>query len=133
LIVFAAQPPLAAAAAVDLMHGQLDAVPCCPVCPCTRAWARPRGAEHQEALRLRLLARRTAVETRKVALLQLRSVIVTAPAELREELRRLPLGRLLNRCRFRRSGSRTPAQLATILVLRTVSIPRSLYASIPRC
>jgi len=70
---------------------------------------------------------------RQVALLQLRSVIVTASEELREELRRLPLGRLLNRCRFRRSGSRTPAQLATILVLRTVSIPRSLYASIPRC
>jgi len=69
-----------------------------------------------------LLARRTAVDARKVALVQLRSVIVTAPDELRDELRRLPLGELLNRCsRFRRSGSRTPAQLATILVLRTLA------------
>lgn len=84
--------------------------------------ARPRTGEHQEALRLLLLARRTAVDTRRVALVQLRSVIVTAPDELRDELRRLPLGQLLNRCsRFRRSNSRTPAQLATILVLRTLA------------
>src|SRR4051794_41221621 len=84
--------------------------------------ARPRTGEHQEALRLLSLARRTAVDTRKVALVQLRSVIVTAPDELRDELRRLPLGELLNRCsRFRRSSSRTPAQLATILVLRTLA------------
>src|SRR4029077_10939813 len=34
----------------------------------------------------------------------------------------LPLGQLLNRCsRFRRSSSRTPAELATILVLRTLA------------
>jgi transposase len=84
--------------------------------------ARPRGGEHQEALRLLLLARRTAVDTRRVALVQLRSVIVTAPDELRSELRRLPLGELLNRCsHFRRSSSRTPAYLATILVLRTLA------------
>ena len=84
--------------------------------------ARPRAGEHQEALRLLLLARRTAVDTRRVALVQLRSVIVTAPDELRSELRRLPLGELLDRCsRFRRSNSRTPAQLATILVLRTLA------------
>jgi len=84
--------------------------------------AGPRGGEHQEALRLLLLTRRTAVDTRRVALVQLRSVIVTAPDELRGELRRLPLGELLNRCsHFRRSGSRTPAQLATILVLRALA------------
>ena len=37
-----------------------------------------------------LLARRSAVDVRRVALVQLRSVIVTAPEQLREELRRLP-------------------------------------------
>ena len=84
--------------------------------------ARPRTGEHQEALRLLLLARRTAVDTRRVALVQLRSVIVTAPDEIRDKLRRLSLGELLKRCsRFRRSNSRTPAQLATILVLRTLA------------
>ena len=84
--------------------------------------ARPRAGERQEALRLLLLARRTAVDTRRVALVQLRSVIVTAPDELREQLRRLPLGELLKRCSgFRRSSSRTPAQLVTVLVLRSLA------------
>lgn len=101
---------------------QLDAVRAARSTLAREHRAKPRAGEHQEALRLLLLARRTAVDTRKVALVQLRSVIVTAPDGLRDELRRLPLGELLNRCsRFRRSNSRTPAQLATILVLRTLA------------
>ena len=52
----------------------------------------PRAGERQEALRVLLLARRSAVDVRRVALVQLRSVIVTAPEQLREELRRLPVG-----------------------------------------
>jgi transposase len=107
------------------LHGkddQLDAVRAARSALSHEYRARPRAGEHQEALRLLLLARRTAVETRKVALVQLRSVIVTAPDELRDQLRRLPLGELLNRCsRFRRSSSRTPAQLAAILVLRSLA------------
>jgi transposase len=59
---------------------------------------------------------------RRIAIVQLRSVIVTAPESLREELRRLPLGELLRRCsHFRRSSSRRPDQLATILVLRSLA------------
>jgi transposase len=101
---------------------QLDAVRAARSALAHEQRGRPRAGEHQEALRLLLLARRTAVDTRRVALVQLRSVIVTAPDELRDGLRRLPLGELLKRCsHFRRSGSRTPAQLATILVLRTLA------------
>ena len=86
------------------------------------ARALPRSGERQEALRLLLLARRSAVDVRRIAIVQLRSVIVTAPEGLRDELRRLPLGELLRRCsRFRRSSSRTPDQLATILVLRSLA------------
>ena len=49
-------------------------------------------------------------------------MIVTAPESLRDELRRLPLGELLRRCsRFRRSSSRTPDELAIILVLRSLA------------
>jgi transposase len=107
------------------LHGkddQLDAVRAARSTLAHEYRARPRAGEHQEALRLLLLARRTAVETRKVALVQLRSVIVTAPDELRDQLRRLPLGELLNRCsHFGRSSSRTPSQLATILVLRSLA------------
>jgi transposase len=88
----------------------------------SEAQALPRSGERQEALRLLLLTRRSAVDVRRVAIVQLRSVIVTAPQSLREELRRLPLGELLRRCsRFRRSSSRTPDQLATILVLRSLA------------
>jgi len=107
------------------LHGkddQLDAVRAARSPLAHEHRTKPRAGEHQEALRLLLLARRTAVETRKVALVQLRSVVVTSPDGLREELRRLPLGELLSRCsRFRRSSSRTPAQLATVLVLRTLA------------
>jgi transposase len=53
---------------------------------------------------------------------QLRSVIVTAPEQLRDELRRLPVGRLIRRCsRFRRTRSRTPEELAIVLVLRSLA------------
>jgi transposase len=84
--------------------------------------ARPRSGQRQEALRVLLLTRRSAVDVRRVALVQLRSLIVTAPEETRNELRRLPLGELLRRCsRFRRSSSRTPDQLATILALRSLA------------
>jgi transposase len=82
----------------------------------------PRSGERREALRLLLVARRSAVEVRREALVQLRSVIVTAPERLREELRGLPLGRLLERCRrLRRSRSSTVDELAVRLVLRTLA------------
>ncbi len=101
---------------------QLDAVRAARSALATKQRATPRAGQHQEALRLLLLARRSAVDTRRVALVQLRSVIVTAPDELRNELRRRPLGDLLKRCSsFRRSNSRTPDELATILVLRTLA------------
>jgi len=82
----------------------------------------PRAGEHQEALRVLLLARRSAVDVRRVALVQLRSVIVTAPEQLRDELRRLPLTQLIRRCsHFRRSHSRTADELAVVLALRTLA------------
>ena len=59
---------------------------------------------------------------RREALVQLRSVIVTAPDQLREELRGLPVQRLLDRCsRLRRSTTAKPDELATRLVLRTLA------------
>jgi transposase len=81
----------------------------------------PRAGERQEALRVLLLARRS-VDVRRVALVQLRSVIVTAPETLREELRRLSLTKLIQRCsRFRGSRSRTPDELAIVLSLRSLA------------
>jgi transposase len=82
----------------------------------------PRSGERREALRLLLLARRGAVDVRREALVQLRSVIVTAPERLREELRGLPVQRLLVRCsRLRRSKEARADELAVRLVLRTLA------------
>jgi transposase len=82
----------------------------------------PRSGERQEAPRVLLLARRSALDVRRLALAQLHSLIVTAPESLREELRHLPVGQLIRRCsRFRRSSSRAVDELALVLVLRSLA------------
>jgi transposase len=100
----------------------LDAIRAARAGVAAETLARPRAGERQEAMRVLLLARRSAVDVRRVALVQLRSLIVTAPEPLREELRRLPPGRLLRRCsRFRRSDSRPAGQQAIVLTLRSLA------------
>jgi transposase len=84
--------------------------------------ALPRAGERREALRLLLVARRSAVDVRREALTQLRAVIVTAPNRLREELQGLATGKLLDRCsRLRRTSSASTDELATRLVLRSLA------------
>jgi transposase len=107
------------------LHGkddQLDAIRAARAALASESLALPREGQRREALRLLLVARRSAVDVRREALVQLRSVIVTAPDQLRQELRGLPVGRLLERCsRFRRSNTRTPDGHVTMLVLRTLA------------
>ena len=83
--------------------------------------ASPRAGERREALRLLLAARRSAVDVRRQALGQLRAVIVTSPDRLRNELRRLPLGQLLDRCSRLRCTRAAADELATRLVLRSLA------------
>jgi transposase len=91
--------------------------------------ALPRSGERREALRLLLVARRSAVDVRREALTQLRAVIVTAPDGLRQELRGLPVGKLLDRCRrLRRSAAAGADEVATRLVLKSLA-QRILAAS----
>ena len=60
---------------------------------------------------------------RREALGQPRAVIVTAPDQLREELRGLPVGKLLDRCRrLRRTHTTSADELATRLVLRSLAL-----------
>ena len=100
----------------------LDAVRAARASLASETLTLPRAGQRQEALRVLQLARRSAVDVRRLALVQLRSVIVTAPDNLREELRRLTAGQLIRRCsHFRRSDSRTPDELATVLVLRSLA------------
>ncbi len=101
---------------------QLDAARAARTVLSSETLALPREGQRREALRLLMVARRSAVDVRREALVQLRSVIVTAPDDLRSELRELPAWRLIERCsRFRRSSSRTPDVHATTLVLRTLA------------
>jgi transposase len=99
----------------------LDAVRTARAALASEALALPRAGERREALRLLLVARRSAVDVRREALSQLRAVIVTAPEGLRQELRGLPEGKLLDRCsRLRRTTAAADA-LATRLVLRSLA------------
>ncbi len=99
----------------------LDAVRTARAALAAETPARPRSGERREALRLLLVARRSAVDVRREALTQLRAVIVTAPEPLREQLRGLPTGALLDRCsRLRRTHS-SADELATRLVLRSLA------------
>jgi len=99
----------------------LDAVRTARAALASETLALPRAGERREALRVLLVARRSAVDVRREALSQLRAVIVTAPEPLREQLRGLPTGALLDRCsRLRRTHS-TADDLATRLVLRSLA------------
>ena len=106
----------------------LDAVRTARAALASETVALPRVGERREALRLLLVARRSAVDVRREALVQLRSVIVTAPESLRDELRRLPLGKLLDRCSRLRRTTVAADELATRLVLR--SLARRVQAAI---
>lgn len=77
-------------------------------------------------VRLLLIARRSAVDVRREALTQLR-VFVTAPELLRDELRRLPLEQLLDRCRRLRRTTVRADELAVRLVL--CSLARRIQAA----
>jgi transposase len=107
------------------LHGKddrIDAVRAARAALANEPLPSPRRGERREALRLLLLARRSAVDVRREALAQLRSVLVTAPEPLREQLRGLPTQRLLGRCRrLRRRSDASAGELATRLVLRTLA------------
>ena len=103
-------------------NDELDAVATARAALASETLALPRSGERREALRLLLIARRSAVDVRREALTQLRAVIVTAPDRLRDELRALPTGRLLDRCsHLRRPARSSPDELATRLVLGSLA------------
>ncbi|HEY8235235.1 MAG TPA: IS110 family transposase [Gaiellaceae bacterium] len=100
---------------------RLDAVRTARAALASELLALPRAGEQREALRLLLVARRSAVDVRREALTQLRAVIVTAPERLRRQLRGLPEGRLLDRCSRLRRTTAAADELATRLVLRSLA------------
>jgi transposase len=82
--------------------------------------AQPRAGGRRAALQALLCTREGALEARRAALCQLRALIVTAPAQLREELRSLTRTRLLKRCARMRPGV-TLERRGTRLALRQLA------------
>ena len=106
------------------LHGKddsVDAVETARAALAAERLALPRSGGQREALRLLLIARRSAVDVRRQALVQLRAVIVTAPDDLRRELRSLPTGALLERCSHLRRSSGPSDEVTNRLVLRSLA------------
>jgi transposase len=100
---------------------ELDALRTARAALASQTLALPRAGEQREALRLLLVARRSAVDVRREALTQLRAVIVTAPDRLRDELRGLSEGKLLDRCSRLRRTTAAADEVATRFVLRSLA------------
>ena len=82
--------------------------------------AQPRAAGEREVLRVLLVTRRSAVDARKVALNQLRALLVTCPEPLRAQLRSLSRARLL--ARLEQADRAAADELAgTLLVLQLLA------------
>jgi transposase len=74
-----------------------------------------------EAIRVMRIAKCSARKDRTEAINQMRSIITTAPEELRAELRGLPLGKLLARTSTFRPGPSREVTNATKLTLRVLA------------
>jgi transposase len=99
--------------------------------------AQPRVGGRRAALQALLCTREGALEARRAALCQLRALIVTAPADLREELRALTRARLLRRCSrmpagaaLERRGTRLGLRLLARRILLLTAEERALKGEI---
>lgn len=66
------------------------------------SFSEPRAGGTRDAIRALIVTRRGAVEARVAAINELKALIVTAPVELREQLRHHPNGSLVKACRHLR-------------------------------
>src|SRR3954470_18918832 len=82
--------------------------------------ASPRQRGRREAIRVLLATRESAIAARTKAVTHLKALLVSAPSEMREDLRRHGTARLLSRCaRLRPATGADAERQATILALRT--------------
>jgi transposase len=100
----------------------LDAVRAAHTALSRRRLASPRTGELREALRVLMIARAGAMQTRARSIRQLKALIVTAPEQLRARLRCLTGLGLLRHCAALRVGGRADAALlATTSALRSLA------------
>ena len=82
----------------------------------------PRRRGSREALRVLARTRQGAVAARTAAICHLKALVVTAPEGLRQQLRPLTTGALVNHCAAMRASSRRNAeQAATVSALRSTA------------
>lgn len=87
-----------------------------------KTWATPRSRGLREGLRTLIVARDSAKLARVAAINVLKALIVTAPVDLREDLRGLTFGQLVDRCiRLRPDTATEPEHAATKLSLRSTA------------
>lgn len=104
-----------------------------------KTWATPRARGAREGLRTLITARDSAKVARVAAINVLKALIVTAPIEIREDLRGLSLMQLVRRCQRLRPDTATDAErAATKLSLRSTASrvrrsPTSVASSRPPC
>jgi transposase len=89
----------------------------------TRAYlATPRARGTREAMRVLLTTRRAAITARTAAICQLKALVITAPAPLRESLRGLSTPQLVRTCaRLHVMSRHQPERRATVLALRATA------------
>jgi transposase len=88
-------------------------------------FAEPRAGGSRAALQALLCVREGALDARRAALCQLRALIVTAPADMRQQLRSLTRARLLRRCAGMRAAGpleRRGTRLALRLLARRIQL-----------
>jgi transposase len=84
--------------------------------------AQPRRRGLREALRVLIRTRTTAVRAKSVAICHLKSLIVTSPSSLRDQLRNLSDVKLAPKCaRLRTTVRQSPEHRATIAAIRATA------------
>lgn len=115
--------PLTPAAKDRAKSDALDALRAAREVLARETWSNPRSRGAREGLRALIAARDSAKISRTAAINVLRALILTAPVDLREELRSLTFTRLIDRCRHLRPDSTNEPELSsTKLALRSTAI-----------
>lgn len=84
-------------------------------------WSTPRSRGTREGLRALIVARDGARTARTATINTVKSLVLTAPIDLREQLRGLTLTALLHRCTRLRPDTATDPELAAKLALRSTA------------
>ncbi|HYA44415.1 MAG TPA: IS110 family transposase [Acidimicrobiales bacterium] len=103
-------------------NDEIDAVRAARQALSEEAWAEPRARGDREAIRVLLVTRSQVVDFRARTIAAIHALVTTAPDNLRERLRHLPVRSLVETCASMRGSARQSAEeYATTMALRAAS------------